>query len=87
MSQIIADFFKEVIGVLKISMSWHTRLAAETYPADEGFLQVAVNRGGVSEITRKNSNSEIIIIIIIIIIMESQHKLQELENDILRRHL
>jgi len=32
------------MSVLKISLSWHTRLAAETHSADGEFLQVAVNR-------------------------------------------
>lgn len=33
------------MGFLKISMSVHTWLAAETHLTDGGFLQVAVNRG------------------------------------------
>jgi hypothetical protein len=32
------------MGVQKISMSVHTRLAAETHLADGEFLQVAVNK-------------------------------------------
>jgi hypothetical protein len=32
------------MGVLKISLSWHTPLAAKTHSADGEFLQVAVNR-------------------------------------------
>jgi hypothetical protein len=36
--------FKETMGFLKISMSLHTRLVAETHLADGEFLQVAVNR-------------------------------------------
>ena len=36
--------FKEVKGLQNISLSWHTRLATETHPADGEFLQVAVNR-------------------------------------------
>jgi hypothetical protein len=36
--------FKEVTGCLNISVSLHTRLAAETHRAVGEFLQVAVNR-------------------------------------------
>jgi len=45
------------MAFLKILTSLHTRLAAETYLVDGRFLQVATNMGGVSEITRKNSNT------------------------------
>ena len=34
----------EIMGLLKISMSVHTQLAAETHLADGEFLQIAVNR-------------------------------------------
>jgi hypothetical protein len=35
--------FKEVMGFPKISVSLHTRLAAETHRADGEFLQAAAN--------------------------------------------
>jgi hypothetical protein len=44
MSQTTAKFVKEIMGVLKVSMSVQTRLAVETHLADGEFLQVAVNR-------------------------------------------
>jgi hypothetical protein len=44
------------MAFLRISTSLHVRLTAVTLPADGEFLQGPVNRGGVSEITRKTSN-------------------------------
>ena len=45
MSQINARIvFNEVMALLKIRTSLHTRLAAETYPVDGRLLHVATNR-------------------------------------------
>jgi hypothetical protein len=46
---------KEVIGFLKISTCFHTKLAAEKLPADRVFAS-SNKQGGVSEIAMKNSN-------------------------------
>jgi hypothetical protein len=53
MSQTSAESFKEIIGFLRISMSLHTRLAAETHLSYGEFLQVAVNNNN----NNNNSNN------------------------------
>jgi hypothetical protein len=42
------------VGFLNTLMPLHIWLAAGTQLADKEFLQVAVKKGGVSKITRKN---------------------------------
>jgi len=48
---------KEVKGFLKMLISLHTKLAAETHLADAKAIQVIKRVGGAPEITRKNTSN------------------------------
>jgi hypothetical protein len=45
--------FKEVMGFLKTSPFFHTRLAGDMHPADGEFLQVALNREEFMKLRRR----------------------------------
>jgi hypothetical protein len=62
------NWFKEVTGFLKISVSLHKRLAAVAHGAVGEFVHVTVNREGF--LTLREGTRIIIIIIIIIIVKQ-----------------